>query len=121
MNINQLPALKVETLTCSAVLVQPKPPFFEWLNKIHEGKIRLEDIYFPEEDPVWLIPPTSHFSSHELFDEYVKYLKPKLLENYLGGFARVEQMPSLDGETFDGFLDLVFRDSVRNTEDFLSS
>lgn len=87
MDINKLPALVLESLTCSAVTIKPKPPFFEWLDRVHEGKMRMDHLYFPEEDPVWLVPPISHFSSQELIDEFLKYLKPRLLREYLGGFC----------------------------------
>jgi hypothetical protein len=110
----KVPQIDLESLTCSALLVEPKPPFFEWLSEVLPT--RAEEVYFPEEDPVWLIPPVPRFGSGEDLNLYLESLKPKLLEFTLGAFVTdIALLPqTIDAATFDRFFELKFRDSVKD-------
>lgn len=113
------PSIESESMTCSALFVEPKPPFFEWLAQVLTVKrvpTTVNDVYFPQEDPVWLIPYVPRFSSQAQLASYLEGLKSKLLEFHLSAFVTdTALLPRpLDAATFDRFFAMKLHDSVKD-------
>ncbi|MEM9446630.1 MAG: hypothetical protein AAGA18_14905 [Verrucomicrobiota bacterium] len=102
----------------SALIIEPKKEFLEWL-EIFLNKNRsyaaLEELYYKEENAVWLIPPIGSFSSDDDFDNFVNSQKSKLLRVELNRFGVAELFLNEKGDScFDQYFDLVIRDTVNN-------
>jgi len=115
--------LELSRLKFSLLFLKPKPQFFLWLQSVLDDKrhkIQIEDIYFSEEDGVWLIPDTFHSHSH--FKAFIQCLKPIMLKRELGQFGPSELMPTnLSPETFDEFFEIHIRDKAINSLGFLKN
>jgi hypothetical protein len=122
MNALGVPEMDVARLVCSAALLEPKQPFFDWLRMVHSSTgVRIERIHFPEEDTVWLIPPIPRFSTHEACKQFLKELKPRVLRACLAGFIlKADQLATVDESNFDQFFELKVRDKLRSIEDLFS-
>lgn len=112
--------LDLKTLRFSLLFLKPKPHFISWLQSVldsKERKVQIKDIYFPEEDGVWLIP--DDFRLHQHFEAFIQCLKPIMLKRELGQFGPGELMPSnLSPETFDEFFEIHIRYKATNSLDF---
>jgi hypothetical protein len=112
----KIPEIDLQTLTCSLLIVEPKPPFFEWLENVLKYKpipSTVEKVYFQKEDPVWIIPYIPYWNSGDM-TQYLEDMKPKLLKFHLSAFVRdVAQLPDkLDAATFDRFFQIKLRIQV---------
>ena len=115
----KIPEIKDPFTDCSALLLRPKQPFFDWL----EGVLKRGpnpsspgEVYFSEEDSVWLIPKIGRFPSETEFKVYLNSLKPRLLQIELSQFAKgPNDLPKeMSPEGFDKMFNLEVRDSVRD-------
>lgn len=113
-----LESTQLKKLNFSLLFLKPKRHFFVWLQNVLElKKLKINQIYFPEEDGVWLIP--SSFHSDEHFEAFIQCLKPIMLKRELGQFGPGKLMPSnISPETFDEFFEIHIRDKVTNSLDF---
>lgn len=123
----QLPAvlnylsLDLARLDFSLFILYPKPHFLLWLQSVldAQGKgTHIKNIYFPEEDGVWLIPARFHWHQH--FQAFIACLKPIILKRELGKWGPGELMPPIiSAETFDEFFDFHIRDQAVNSLEFI--
>ena len=115
-----IPKIELGTLEYSLSLLLPKPAFFEWLDQVAtKNGLTVANIYFEEEDPVFIVPPFGRFGSSEDFQHYLTQLKPKLLERALGAWIRdsADFPPTLNAETFDEFFSIKKRDQATSVDD----
>jgi len=102
-------------LDFSLLIVTPKQPFVEWIKTFFTKKgLGNYDIYFPEENSVWLIPKIERFSKPGSYDDFLDEIKPRLLLAELYNFGAVEAdfgYP-INKETFDTFFDLALRNEA---------
>ena len=114
-------SLELTRLDFSLLVLYPKPFFFVWLQNVlnSQGKgIQVKEVYFPEEDGVWLIPARFHWYQH--FQAFIIYLKPIMLKHELGKWGPGKLMPSIiSEETFDEFFDFQIRDRATNSLEFM--
>lgn len=99
----------------SLLIVTAKQPFIEWIKAFFTKQGLGEyDIYFPEDDAVWLIPKIEKFSEPGSYGEFLDEIKPRLLLAELINYGAVEadfQYP-ITKETFDQFFDLALRNEA---------
>jgi hypothetical protein len=77
----------------------------------------VKEVYFPEEDGVWLIP--SSFHGHQDFQTFLECLKPIILERELAKWGPGELMPSVfSTKVFEEFFDFQIRDQAVNSLEF---
>lgn len=72
------------------------------------------DVYFPEQDAVWLIPKIEKFSKPGSYDEFIDEIKPRLLlaELYNYGAGETDLGHPITKETFDEFFALTLRNEA---------
>lgn len=108
----------------SLLLVSPKQPLLEWLRTFMVAKqLEAYRLYIPEENTVLVIPNRDRFAEPNSFDEFLNYMKPKLLRLELTRFcnATAEEFGKpMTTETFDEFFKIAIRDSaaIRFMSDF---
>lgn len=72
----------------SLVVVRPKEEFFRWLEPILlRSELDINQVYFPEECGVWLVPAIGTFDDETAFKLYLDSLKPKFVREELGKFG----------------------------------
>lgn len=110
------------TITCgqhSVLVVTPKPAFLQCIRATaaHQG-VAFNDVYFPEEDGVYLVPAIGTFADAAHFTGFVDELKPRLAQREFGKFGiPLELVPEVwTKEVFDNFFDLAMRDRAEVVE-----
>ena len=102
-------------LDFSLLIVTAKQPFIEWIKTfmVKQG-LGSYDVYFPEQDSVWLIPKIERFSEPGSYDEFIDEIKSRLLlaELYNYGAVETDFSHPLNRETFDAFFDLKLRNGA---------
>lgn len=91
----------------SALVVTVKQALIDWVRK--EG---LRRPYHPEEDCVWLIPPTSSLSASGSLDSYIASLKDRILDAELERFGLDLRARVLREHSFDDLISISIRDHV---------
>ena len=103
----------LEKMIFSVLVVRPREAFFDWLKPvIQRQNWKLDEIYHPEEDSIWLIPAAGTFSSSDEIDKYITNLKPAILKHELGRFGPLpEEFPApLSADVCDKFFVVELRD-----------
>lgn len=72
----------------------------------------LEEIYFPEEDSVILVPHVSKFPDYSAFLDFIERIKPKLLARELGRFGIPYPAEKITAREFESLFSLGIRDEV---------
>lgn len=104
--------IDLSKLDFSLLIVTPKQPFVEWVKEFFAKKgLEEYEVYFPEEDSVWLIPKIERFSKPGSYEEFLDEVKPRLLLSELYRFGAVEAdfEHDVNKEVFDNFFDLALR------------
>jgi hypothetical protein len=103
----------------SVLILQPRDSFLEVIDSLLPRGESLSDVYFPEEDGVWMVPPVGSFGGADVFKDYLEGIKPKLLKVEVGRF--LDDLTSFpypwSSTTFDKFFEVIIRDvlgDVRN-------
>lgn len=116
MDFNQLiDSIDVANLRCSVLLVTPKQAFLDWLDGFKERRgVAAYDVYFREQDSVWLIPQIDRFSEEGSYLRFVEFSKPRLLLSELYRFGATENdfEHPITAETFDTFFDVELREEI---------
>lgn len=83
--------LDLKKMTFSLVLLRPRDPFFEWLGRILSRRgLVIEQVYFPEENGVWIIPAIGTFDDGDAFCLYLDELKILMVREEMGKFGPEE-------------------------------
>jgi hypothetical protein len=78
----------LEQLVFSLVFVRPKTRFLEWLQTTAAGRgMSLDDVYFKEENGVWLIPAIGTFDDQQSFDAYLLKIKSSIAADEFGKYG----------------------------------
>ena len=111
--------IDLQQLRFSVLFVRPKTPFFDWLKAtLAPSRQRIEDVFFPEELPVWLIPRVSSFGGDEQWGTFLRELKPRLLKAHLDCWnpGAAVNVP-MTADQFDVFFEAEIRDEPRLAPD----
>lgn len=101
----------------SVLILTPKAKFMGLLSELAAQKsISVDDIYFPEEDTVLLVPFIGSFPDGSKFDAFVNELKPTLIKREFGKFGLPVPDPSWSAEMFDCFFSIAVRDRAEIIE-----
>jgi hypothetical protein len=99
----------------SLLIVTSKRSFIDWIKSfmVKQG-LGEYDVYFPEQDSVWLIPKIERFSKPGSYEEFIDEIKPRLLlaELYNYGAVEADFGHPITKETFDEFFDLTLRNEA---------
>lgn len=106
----------------SIVLIEPKKYFLDKVlnyRKITGLDENLEEIYFTEENGVWIIPSIGSFKSNEAFEDFLESRKFQFLEEELHRFGITDnKIEAGFCETdFYQYFELQIRDSVSQVND----
>lgn len=104
----RVPLTDIPNLRFTVVILTAQPAFQEWLRA---SGLPADEIYFPEEDPVWFIPPLGQFDSQAHADDYIEALKPHWLAHACGAFGVVPPSPC-DSAAFDSLFHIALRDQA---------
>lgn len=97
----------------SVLILSPKPSFLVLISSAaRRQSANLDDIYFPEEDGVLLIPPIGTFEDYQKFEAFVTRLKPVLMMREFGKFSIPQPGSDWTAEAFDEFFSITIRDRV---------
>ncbi len=82
-------------LMFSLVILRPRAAFFDWLKPVLRKKqFSLDQVYFAEENGVWVIPAIGTFNDTPELEKYLEDLKPMMVKEELGKFGPdAEDMP----------------------------
>lgn len=103
-------------LIFSLVIVRPREAFFEWLKPVLRKKdFILDQVYFPEENGVWIIPAIGTFNDTAEFEKYLEDLKPLIVKQEMGKFGPdVEDMPQeITSNLCNTYFDFEVRDRAQ--------
>lgn len=103
-------------MTFSLIVLRPKKAFFEWLEPVVLKRgLSLDDVFFPEESGVWLIPSIGSFDDTPSFEGYLQRLKPVIVLDELGKFGPdTSEMPSrIDVSICDALFEFEVRDRAQ--------
>ncbi len=106
--VMRVPPIDIPSLRFTVVILTAQPAFQQWL---HASGLPSDEVYFPEEDPVWLIPPLGQFDSQAHADGYIEALKPHWLAHACGAFGVVPPAPC-NSAAFDSFFHVSLRDQA---------
>ena len=111
---DEVPDIDTAKARCSLVLVTPRKTFLDWLEGERAGDQPMKDLYFPEENGAWIVPPISAFGSEAKWARFLESLKSKLLRSELGRFpGAIDTFPHpCDAGAFDQFFTLETRDKL---------
>lgn len=97
----------------SALLITPREQFLEIVRSHAKTQdMDLEEIYFPEEDSVILVPHISKFPDYDAFIDFIESIKPKLLARELGRFGIPYPAEKITAHEFESLFSLGIRDEV---------
>jgi hypothetical protein len=72
----------------SLIILRPKEAFFRWLDPILlRNDLSIDQVYFPEECGVWLVPAIGTFDDEPAFRSYLDSIKPVIVREELGKFG----------------------------------
>lgn len=117
-----LPSFNPGKLSFSLLVLTPREGFFDRLKTLLAAKgpgPSFEQVYFPEEDAVWLVPMTDQYGGGGRFEAFLEHLKPRMLRAEFGKFGVALQelaTPAL----FDQCFDLKIRDEAKNAYELLA-
>ena len=117
--MNTLPDFHDENKQSSVLLIEPKDEFLSWAQSYlssQEPAQELDDVFFPEENGVWKVPPIGSFTSESEFYQFIDEMKPKLLEMELQRITleTVAFSEPIDSATFDKYFDIRVRDTLND-------
>lgn len=105
----------------SLVILRPKEAFFRWLESvITKDGLSLNEVYFPEECGVWLVPAIGTFDDESSFKRYLDLLKPLIAREELGKFGPdVNDVPSpLTLDCCNDFFEFEIRDRAQSARPY---
>lgn len=95
----------------SVLILSPKPSFLKLVSSAAQKQAAtLNDIYFPEEDGVLLVPPIGTFGDYSKFEAFVSRLKPDLMVREFGKFGIPQPASGWTEAAFDEFFTITIRD-----------
>lgn len=95
----------------SVLILSPKSSFMELVSAAAQRQAAtLNDIYFPEEDGVLLVPPIGTFGDYSKFEAFVMRLKPDLMMREFGKFGVPQPSGDWTAAAFDEFFTITIRD-----------
>jgi hypothetical protein len=116
-NINSMEIFRIIRGESSVLILSPKPSFLELVSSVaRRQSANLDDIYFPEEDGVLLIPPIGTFEDYSKFEAFVTRLKPDLMMREFGKFSIPQPAMDWTADAFDEFFSITIRDRVEIVE-----
>ena len=101
-------------LKFSLAILRPRAAFFDWLGPVISRQgFEISQVYFPDEDGVWLIPSLGTSGSTDEFHEFLNGQKPNWVKMEMGKFgAKVSDLPQ---EFNSQFCDSLFEFEIRHS------
>lgn len=118
----KLPPFSPGKLNFSLLILKPRAAFFERVKASLAAKgpgPAFEQVYFPEEDSVWLVPMTGQYGGEGRFEAFLEHLKPRMLRAEFGKFGVGLVEPATVG-LFDQCFELLVRDEAKSAYDLLA-
>ncbi|MFN5962022.1 MAG: hypothetical protein ACK5CW_11120 [Verrucomicrobiota bacterium] len=95
----------------SVLILSPKPSFLELVSTAAQLQAAtLNEIYFPEEDSVLLVPPIGTIGDYSKFEAFVSRLKPDLMMREFGKFGIPQPAGDGTAAAFDEHFTIAIRD-----------
>lgn len=121
-----LPEFHDENKRSSILLVEPKESFLNWARTYlaSQDPIQdLDDVFFPEENGVWKVPPIGSFPNEADFFSFIEDMKPKLLEMELQRISLDSSAfpEPVDSTSFDKYFEIRIRDTLSDIRSLCAS